>query len=136
MRSGPRQVVVFSIPLVVLIAGSGCSSSRSTSVTGDGTVAGTLQLRGGPGPGTVRAVSGEVSAFTSIGLTGTPTATVKAGVDGRFSLNLPPGTYYLAGSSPSFSIDPPPARPPCRGDKPAVVSAGSTTLVDVACEMK
>jgi hypothetical protein len=77
-----------------------------------------------------------VSAFTSIELTGTPTATVKAGADGKVSLNLPSGTYYLAGRSPSFSIDPPPATPPCRGDQPAVVSVGSTTQVDVACEMK
>jgi hypothetical protein len=77
-----------------------------------------------------------VYAFTSSNLTGTPTATTKAGNDGGFTLNLPLGTYYLVGSSPSFSIDPPPATPPCHGDKPAVVTAGSKSRVDVTCEMK
>jgi hypothetical protein len=77
-----------------------------------------------------------VYAFTTAGLTGTPIAKVKTGSDGSFSLSLPPGTYYLAATSPSLSIDPPPVTPPCRGDTPAVVSRGSTYRVDVVCEMK
>lgn len=123
----------------VLIAAGGCSSSvpraDPTSSLAGGTVVGTLQLRGGPAPGTERGVSGEVYVFTSPDLVGTPTATVKANADGRFSLDLSSGTYYLAASSPSFGIEPPPATPPCHGDKPAVVSAGSTSRVDIACEL-
>ena len=116
----------------------GCSSSNpgGKPASEGGTVAGTLRLRGGPAPGTDRAVSGEVYAFTSISLAGTPTATIKTGSDGRYSLTLPSGTYYLAATTPSFTVDPPPSTPPCRGDKPAVVSAGSASQVDVACQMK
>ncbi|MDT4932176.1 MAG: hypothetical protein QOK11_68 [Pseudonocardiales bacterium] len=99
-------------------------------------VTGTLHRAGGPAPGTDNPASGEVYAFTTAGLTGTPIAKVKTGSDGSFSLSLPPGTYYLAATSPSLSIDPPPVTPPCRGDTPAVVSRGSTYRVDVVCEMK
>jgi hypothetical protein len=95
MQSGHQRAAAFSI--AVLIASGGCSSSsrpvRSSSVAGGGALAGTLQLRGGPAPRAVRAVSGEVYAFTSSSLAGAPAATTKAGNDGGFSLSLPPGTY-------------------------------------------
>src|SRR5689334_23976719 len=141
MRKAGQKAIAVSAVLVVLLVLASCSSSKprgkSTSTgSRDGTVTGTLKLRGGPAPGTGRAASGKVYAFSSSSFTGTPAATVTAGTDGRFSLSLPAGTYYLAATSPSFSIDPPPTTPPCRGDKPAVVSVGGTSRVDVACEMK
>jgi hypothetical protein len=142
MRSTGKQAAGLWLAFVLLLACcGGCSSSKprataSTAPAGEGTVTGTLQLVGGPAPGTASPAAGEVYAFTSAGLTGKPTARVKTGSDGSFSLNLPPGTYYLAATSPSFNIDPAPATPPCRGDGPAVVSRGSTGLVDVVCEMK
>jgi len=101
-----------------------------------GTVTGTLHLAGGPAPGTIKPAAGEVYVFTSASLTGTPTAKATTAPDGSFSLALSPGMYYLAATSPSFTIDPPPAAPPCHGNTPAVVSPGSTSKVDVVCEMK
>jgi hypothetical protein len=125
---------------LLLVCSSACSTSKprgnSSTASGEGAVIGTLHLAGGPAPGTENPTSGEVYAFTTAGLTGTPIAKVKTGSDGSFSLRLPPGTYYLAATSPRFSIDPPPATPPCRGDTPAVVSRGSTNRVDVVCTMK
>jgi hypothetical protein len=141
MRSASHKATAVSAVFVALLVLAACSSSKlrakstSTAAAG-GTVTGTLELRGGPPPGTPRAASGTVYAFTSNSYTGAPAATVTTGNDGRFSLHLPSGTYYLAATSPSFSIDPPPPTPPCRGNKPAVVSVGSTSRVDVACEMK
>jgi hypothetical protein len=141
MRSASQQVTAVSVVFAALLVLAGCSSSKprvksTSTASADGTVTGTLELRGGPAPGTARAASGKVYAFTSSSFTGTAAATVATSTDGRFSLSLPSGTYYLAATSPSFSIDPAPTTPPCRGDEPAVVSAGRSTRVDVACEMK
>lgn len=108
----------------------------SVAPSGDGTVTGMLRLVGGPAPGIDEPASGVVYAFTSSSLSGTQIAKAKTGSDGSFHLNLPPGTYYLAGTSPSFSIDSPPSTPPCRADGPVVVSEGSISQVDVACPMK
>jgi hypothetical protein len=125
---------------LLLVCSAACSSSKprgsSSTASGEGAVTGTLQLAGGPAPGNDNPASGEVYAFTAASLTGAPIAKVKTDSDGSFSLSLPPGTYYLAATSPRSSIDPPPATPPCRGDTPAVVSRGSTNRVDVLCEMK
>jgi hypothetical protein len=77
-----------------------------------------------------------VYAFPSPSLTGQPQLKAKTADDGSFRLNLPVGTYYLAATSPDFSIDPPPATQPCRGDKPVVVTRGGTSRVDVVCHMK
>jgi hypothetical protein len=142
MGSTRKGVVWVSLGLgLLVICCSGCSSSKprgdsSSTSAGQGSVTGTLRLVGGPAPGADNPAAGEVYAFTSASLTGTPTAKVKTGSNGSFSLNLSPGTYYLAATSPSFSIDPPPATPPCRGDKPAVVSRGTASRIDVLCHMK
>ena len=137
-----KQMVWVSVGFVLLlVCSSGCSSSKPrastpTASAGKGTVTGTLHLAGGPAPGTNKPAAGEVYVFTSASLTGTPTAKATTAPDGSFSLALSPGTYYLAATSPSFTIDPPPAAPPCHGNTPAVVSPGSTSKVDVVCEMK
>lgn len=138
---GTREQAAVCLAVAVLLASAGCSSSTSPArastapVDGD-TVTGTLRLTGGPRPGTDRATTGEVYAFPSPSLTGQPQLKAKTADDGSFRLNLPLGTYYLAATSPDFSIDPPPATPPCRGDRPAVVSRGGTSRVDVVCHMK
>lgn len=128
--------------IVVLCASSGgCSSSAppghpSTASAPGGTVTGTLRLVGGPPPGVDRTTTGEVYAFDSAGLTGQPQVKASTASDGSFRLSLPVGTYYLAATSPDFSVDPAPAAPPCRGDKAAVVSRGGTSRVDVVCQLK
>jgi hypothetical protein len=141
MRGMSKPAAACLAVTVLLASCVGCSSSEprtgpSTAPADQGTVTGTLRLSGGPNPGTDSAAPGEVYVFASAGRTGQPQVRAKTGADGSFSLNLPPGTYYLAATSPGFSIDPPPPTPPCRGDKPAVVSRGSTSRVDVVCQMK
>jgi hypothetical protein len=117
----------------------GCSASRPAATPAHshtGTVTGILHLAGGPAPGTRTNVSGRIYAFASASLIGKPIATGTADPSGGFTLTLPAGTFYLAGTSPSFALDPPPATPPCHGEKSAVVSQGSTSRVDVICSMK
>src|SRR5438874_1178864 len=108
MKRGYRQAVWLSAGLVLLlVCSSGCASSKSrsgASNAGSGTVSGTLRLVGGPSPGTNRPASGVVYAFGSASLTSMAIAKVNAGDDGKFHLSIPPGTYYLAATSPSFSI--------------------------------
>ena len=142
MTQGRKQAAWVSFALTLLfVCPSACSSSSprgaaSKVSSAEGTVTGTLNLVGGPAPGTDRPAAGEVYAFTTASLAGQPIGTVKANSNGSFRLRLPPGTYYLAATSPSYSIDPPSATPPCRGEAPAVVSRGSTNHVDVVCAVK
>jgi hypothetical protein len=139
---GTSKPAALRLAVAVLLAWcAGCSSSTpranpSTASADGGTVTGTLRLAGGPPPGIDRATTGEVYAFPSPGLTGQPQVKAETADDGSFHLNVPAGTYYLAATSPDFSIDPPPATPPCRADKPAVVSRGGTSRVDVVCQLK
>jgi hypothetical protein len=112
-------------PVVVMAAGlivvffAGCSASANhgaaptRAATMTGTVSGTLRLNGGPPGETSAPAPGEVFVFTSAALTGTPTAKTKAGADGTFHIELPAGTYYFAATSPDYTLDPPPAVPPC-----------------------
>ena len=127
--------------VLLLVCSSACSSSKpragtSTQVSAAGTVSGTLHVAGGPAPGSGAAAAGQVYAFSSASLTGSPVAKVATAPDGSFTLTLAPGTYYLAATSPSFTIDPAPATPPCRGNIPAVVTSGAVSKIDVTCAMK
>lgn len=129
-------VIATILSLAAVTACSGSSASVTTGSAPHGTVTGTLTISGGAAPGTVQSTPGEISVFTTADLTGSPVATTKTAANGNFSVNLPAGTYYLAATSPNFKIDPPPAVPPCRADKPAVVSTGSTVTLDVVCSEK
>lgn len=126
--------VAASVPLLASCSGSSGSSAGSSP--NRGTVTGKVQLSGGPAPGTTRAVQGEVFAFEAADLAGKAVATTTTSADGSFNLDLPPGTYYLAATSPSFTIDPPPTTPPCRSDRPAIVTNGNTVELNVVCAMK
>lgn len=138
------RILMVSMTMVGVLLGciTGCSSSSnpstgsSASAASTGTVSGTLHLAGGPSGTDASAVSGEIYVFASADLAGTPAAKKKTASDGTFSFNLTPGTYYLAATSASFTIDPPPATPPCRGDGPAVVSIGRASSVQITCDMK
>jgi hypothetical protein len=140
----PRTATTAVVFLAASALMAGCSSSkpassRTNSAPDDpatGVVVGVLRLVGGPAPGTSQAVAGRVYAYRDAALRGKPAAVSKADSDGGFKLILGPGTYYLAATSPQFRIDPEPATPPCHGERPAVVRAGDTTHVDVACPMK
>jgi hypothetical protein len=123
------------------LAGSAESSESSAggSSTATGTIGGTLKVTGGPPSASSaggRAVSGEVYVFASDTLTGAVVAKARTRADGTFAVQVPPGTYYLAATSPSFVLDPAPTTPPCRGDRAAAVTTGSVTLANVTCAAK
>ena len=125
---------------LLLVCFSGCSSSNqpastSTRSPAEGTVTGTVRVVGGPVQGSNNS-AGQVYVFTSASLAGTPLAKVSTARGGSFTLTLSPGTYYLAATSPSFNIDPPPAIPPCHANGPVVVSPGASSKVDIFCAMK
>jgi hypothetical protein len=58
--------------------------------------------------------------------------TVHVGIDGRFTLNLPPGRYSASGKSPQVYSDG--AEMKCASRSPVVVHGGVTTEVTVVCE--
>ena len=97
---------------------------------------GTLREVGGAPPGLDRGVRGEIGAYPNGSLTGTPIATTSAASNGEYRLRLPAGTYYLGAVSPRVTVEPRPASPFCRAFKPAVVTRGSSTAVDVVCSIK
>ncbi len=121
---------------IAACSSSGLPATTTSTLDATGTVTGSLQLVGGPAPGLDIPAPGVVYAFSSATLAGPPVSQTTAGSDGTFSLNLPAGTYYLGATSPKFVLDPPPATPPCFGDKPAVVTSGGTSSVKIACPMK
>lgn len=134
-------VMILGLLSLLVTAGVGCSSSGRSTQDGShspsaGTVTGTLQLVGGPSPGTKQPVPGVVYAFASANLTGKPSAQTSAAANGRFTFNLSPGTYFLAATSPQFQIDPAPTTPPCRAQTAVTVSSGMTLDAEVMCPVK
>ena len=75
---------------------------------------------------------GTVAAYTSRKLTGKPVGRATVDQDGNFVVTAPVGTYYLAGTSPEFVLDP----PPCHADHPTVITKDTTSHADVHCQMK
>jgi len=137
-RVGPAVALA-----TVLLAGAGCSSSTSrlpdasaASALPDGAVTGAIRLVGGPAGTTSAPAPGEVFAYLGADLAGRPVATARASSDGRFDLRVPAGRYYLAGTSPQYSIDPEPAKPPCRAAAAVDVTPGRTSRADVICAVK
>ncbi len=54
-----------------------------------------------------------------------------ADADGRFALDVPPGTYMLVGTSPAFQ-----ASQPCRSPDPVVVNDRQSVVVEVQCHRR
>jgi hypothetical protein len=84
-----------------------------------------------PGPEPDGTVPGTVAAYTSPELTGKPVAHASADEGGNFVLTAPVGTYYLAGTSPEFDLDPSPVTPPCHADHAIVITENTTSHADV-----
>ena len=129
--------------VVTLVLLASCSSSTSrlpdasaASALPEGDVTGAINLVGGPAGTSSTPAAGEVFAYRDAGLSGQPVATTRTSADGRFRLRLPLGRYYLAGTSPSFSIDPKPAKPPCRAAAAVDVTAGGAATADVICPVR
>lgn len=81
---------VMLIGLAVLTSCSGHQTQNSGIMTG------TIQIVGGPAPGTARGLPGIVTATNGAGRQ----YSVKAYADGRFRLSLPAGIYAVTGKSP------------------------------------
>lgn len=100
-------------------------AARSPAATAR--AAGVLELAGGPVTvgGTTRRhpTAGTVTfADTQTGATHSTTATA----DGTFSLDVPPGTYTVAGTPTGWAA-------PCTQVDPVTVPAGGISGVDVFC---
>ncbi len=129
--------------LVVVSACAGCSSYRegveincavgytlNTNGTrclpfpaGSGNLAGRLQAIGGPSPGLRRPLNG------SVYITGVVTRTIPVGADGRFAVDLPPGSYTVRGRSPLYDS----GSADCTAQPPIIVRLRAVTTIDVAC---
>jgi hypothetical protein len=91
-----------------------------------GTIKGTLREEGGPTPPLNRSVGGSVHVVGA----GTSTEVITA--DGSFSIDLPPGTYTVTGSSPTYQFGEPDA---CHTNGPVVVTPRQTVNVVVICAL-
>jgi len=138
VRGRPLVGVAFLVLAPLLLAACSSSTTRlpdesAASALPDGQVSGVLRLTGGPAGTADSTAAGEVFAYHDADLRGEPVVSGKAGPDGRFHLQVPAGRYYLAGTSPEFSIDPKPAKPPCRAAAVVEVAGGGTVTADVVC---
>jgi hypothetical protein len=119
-------------------AASRQAPATSRQAPAAGHLAGRLVMEGGPlGPGGKqpgeRPLSGTVT-FTAAGHRG---VTVRVGSSGRFSVQLPPGTYRVSGGSPAIETSSGSSGKeqelPCSQPLSATVTAGHTSAVTVTC---
>lgn len=111
-------------------------SAQSAGHRMSGHVSGTLRMIGGPAPGTNVGIPGTIYAYRNRDLAGSPAATARTDGVGRFDLELRAGVYYLAASSPRFSISPTPSGPPCRAGHAVTITAGGAGSATVVCPVK
>ena len=88
-------------------------------------VNGQLLISGGPSPGTPRPSDGEVTARNASG----QSFVVSVPATGKFTLQLPAGTYSLTGSSPQFGE----GQYKCFAQRVVMVSKGKSIHEDVFC---
>jgi hypothetical protein len=133
-----RMSIMIVIGLVVVATGSGCSrahagdggggsAASAGSATGTGIVRGHLYGVGGPPPGLPTAWPGTVTVSGS-GLT----RDLPVADDGAYSVTLAPGRYTVVGHSPRFGG----GTYPCPAAHDAQVTAGTTSTLDVLCQMR
>ena len=93
-------------------------------------------MEGGPlGPGGKQPGERAMSGTVTVTAAGHQPVTVTVGSAGRFSVPLPPGRYQVSGRSPDvMEADGGHSRElPCSRPASAVVSAGSTATITLAC---
>ena len=88
------------------------------------TVTGVLVEEGGPPPGVHTLVPGDIKLSGSLG-----TYTTVAARNGRFSLEVPPGTYHILGRPAHWEGSP---EYPCGGQH-VIVKAGTNIQTTVTC---
>jgi hypothetical protein len=115
-----RRRLVATLALLLPLAVAACGTAVGTT----GTIQGQL-IGGGAPPGGNNPLAGTVVAYAGQNASGTVAARATPGPDGSYSLQLPPGTYYVTGS-PSV------AGRKCEGYQVEVLR-GLVKIVEVLC---
>jgi hypothetical protein len=127
---------VFMISGVLLTGlAAGCASAGAQTPA-SGHIRGKLVMEGGPmGPGGKQPGERPMSGTVTFTEAGHQPVTVKVGSSGTFSVPLPPGRYHVSGRSPDImEIDGGRSRElPCSQPTSAVVAAGQTSTITLAC---
>ena len=114
---------------------AGCASAGAQPPA-SGHLRGKLVMEGGPlGPGGKQPGERPMSGTVTFTAAGHQPVTVKVGASGTFSVPLPPGRYHVSGRSPDImEIDGGRSRElPCSQPTSAVVAAGQTATITLAC---
>ena len=124
MRS---RVVVITLSLLIVGALSTLLTLRSSTPRCHASVTGQLLISGGPAivPGAARPSYGEVTARNASG----QSFSVSVPGTGKFTLQLPAGTYSLTGSSPQFGE----SQYKCFAQRKVTVAESSSIHEDVYC---
>jgi hypothetical protein len=132
----PLRMSVFMISGVLLTGlAAGCASAGAQTPA-SGHIRGKLVMEGGPmGPGGKQPGERPMSGTVTFTEAGHQPVTVKVGSSGTFSVPLPPGRYHVSGRSPDImEIDGGRSRElPCSQPTSAVVAAGQTSTITLAC---
>jgi len=132
----PLRMSVFLISGVLLTGlAAGCASAGAQTPS-SGHLRGKLVMEGGPlGPGGKQPGERPMSGTVTFTAAGHQPVTVKVGASGTFSVPLPPGRYHVSGRSPDImEIDGGRSRElPCSQPTSAVVAAGQTSTITLAC---
>lgn len=75
-------------------------------------------------------VAGKIFVYDDAAMTGPPVASAQTDAQGHFTVTVAPGTYYLAGTTPSVSG----AR--CVGPGAITAAPSIATTADVTCQLK
>jgi len=121
----------------VLLTGlaAGCASAGAQTPA-SGHLRGKLVMEGGPmGPGGKQPGERPMSGTVTFTEAGHQPVTVKVGSSGTFSVPLAPFRYHVSGRSPDImEIDGGRSRElPCSQPTSAVVAAGQTSTITLAC---
>jgi hypothetical protein len=132
----PLRTSVFLISGVLLTGlAAGCASAGAQTPA-SGHLRGKLVMEGGPmGPGGKQPGERPMSGTVTFTEAGHQPVTVKVGSSGTFSVPLPAGRYHVSGRSPDImEIDGGRSRElPCSQPTSAVVAAGQTSTITLAC---
>jgi hypothetical protein len=95
-----------------------------------GTIFGHLLLVGGPNGVSPTPVGGYIVAMRAPNHPLVTAHNQVVGADGSFSVQVPPGRYFISGTSPRFGNG------TCSSDGKLTVTSGQTIVADVLCQMK
>jgi hypothetical protein len=127
------RIPLFGLPLAaVCLAGltAACSSAPPVihPAAAAGILAGHLYGVGGPAPGAPRPWPGTVTLTGGLGVH----RDIQVSASGRYSVQLPAGTYVVAGRSPLYQS----GTGVCRAAGAVTVTSGHRTQADVLCQLR